>query len=125
MAKSVALDAPFRKGEKVRATTDLPGVPEGTDGRVKLVNGVTWTRYWVFFDNGVGLGSLDHRQLVRRGQWDEFVERRTAAAEAPVAQAAASETAAASGDGGDAATSRVPEALLERARKRREALGKA
>jgi hypothetical protein len=125
MAKTVALDAPFRKGEKVRATVDLPGVPEGTEGRVKLVNGVTWTRYWVFFANGVGLGSLDHRQLVRRGQWDEFVENRTAAAAAPVAAAAASAAEPEATGGGDAAASRVPEALLERARKRREALGKA
>ncbi|MBM3683317.1 MAG: hypothetical protein FJW83_02065 [Actinobacteria bacterium] len=124
MAKTVALDAPFRKGEKVRATTDLPGVPEGTDGRVKLINGVTWTRYWVFFDNGVGLGSLDHRQLVRRGQWDEHLERRSTAAQAPVAPVAPTDDATAGpSDGGGG--SKVPDALLERARKRREALGKA
>ena len=52
MAKTKSIDAPFRKGEKVVATVPLPGVPEGTKGKVKLVNGLSWTRYWVFFENG-------------------------------------------------------------------------
>ena len=37
----------------------LPGIPEGTEGRVVLVNGWDlWIRYHVMFDNGVNLGSI-------------------------------------------------------------------
>ena len=59
------LDTPFSKGEKVVATEDLRRVPAGTPGKVKLVNGFEWTRYWVFFDNGEKLGSIDGSKLVR------------------------------------------------------------
>jgi len=63
---------PFRKNEHVIATEDLRGVPEGTPGRIKLVNGFDWVRYWVFFENGVQLGSIDGTQLVRPQHWRQF-----------------------------------------------------
>lgn len=129
MAKKTmtSFDTPFRKNEKVSATLELPGVPEGTVGRVKLVNGITWKRYWVFFDNGVDLGQVDHKSLVRTKQWDEFQTHKAQAATAGAAKAAAP----ASGDGtGDAAPaagagagSRIPAHLLERAKNRKKALG--
>lgn len=56
------------RNQRVRAAVDLPGVPAGTGGRVKLTNGFTWTRYWVIFDNGVEHGSLDPTRL-------EFVDK--------------------------------------------------
>lgn len=62
----------FRKNEVVIATEDLRGVPEGTTGKVKLINGVDWIRYWVFFDNGVQLGSVDGSRLVRPQHWRQF-----------------------------------------------------
>lgn len=51
------------KGDKVVATRALRGVPEGTRGKVQVVNGLTWMRYWVQFDNGVWLGSIDGPDL--------------------------------------------------------------
>jgi hypothetical protein len=50
---------PLRRRQKVTAAVDLPGVPEGTRGRVTLVNGLgPWIRYRVIFDNGVDRGNL-------------------------------------------------------------------
>ena len=121
----IMFDTPFRKGDKVTATVTLPRVPEGTSGVVKLVNGLTWTRYWVFFDNGTDLGSIDQTALVRTKQWADYQLQRTEKATAGVAPAAAASAAAnGAAEGASAATgSRVPEHLLERAKKRREALG--
>jgi hypothetical protein len=53
----------FRENERVQAADDLPGVPEGTPGRVVMVTGLSWIRYRVAFDNGVELSLLDGRHL--------------------------------------------------------------
>ena len=37
-------------GDKVRTTVDLPGVAEGTEGKVILANGFNWQRYRVRFE---------------------------------------------------------------------------
>lgn len=125
-SRTAELDAPFNKNEVVKATIDLPGVPSGTEGRIKIINGFDWRRYWVFFDNGVDLGQLDEHDLVRPAHWEEFFTRKAdaEAAAAEAAQAAASGAAAAeaaptdSGDGDPAAALRalIPEHLLERSR---------
>ena len=60
MSKGVATE--FRRNEKVRALDDLPGVPKGTEGRVLLVAGFTWTRYRVAFDNGFATTLAWYRQ---------------------------------------------------------------
>ena len=44
----------LRIGDKVTAKVDLPGVPEGTPGKVILANGFNWLRYRVRFEGGVG-----------------------------------------------------------------------
>jgi len=49
----------FRRRQRVRAVKDLRGVPAGTEGRVLMESGITWFRYFVQFDNGVELGSID------------------------------------------------------------------
>jgi len=59
----------LRKGAKVVARSDLRDVPEGTAGRVILVNGMTWIRYWVRFDNGVYAGTLDRNVLATADEW--------------------------------------------------------
>ena len=41
-------------------------------GKVKMVNGFEWQRYWVFFDNGVQLGSLDGSALLRPHHWERW-----------------------------------------------------
>ncbi|MFV0307831.1 MAG: hypothetical protein ACK5OX_08825 [Desertimonas sp.] len=58
----------LRTGDKVTASVDLPGVPEGTAGKVILANGFNWFRYRVLFENGVELGDLDHRNLAPTGK---------------------------------------------------------
>lgn len=55
----------LQRKERVVATQDLRGVPAGTEGRVIMASGLTWIRYWVHFDNGVEMGSLDRRYLER------------------------------------------------------------
>ena len=49
--------------DKVRAVTDLPGVPVGTKGKVIVANGMNWRRYRVLFDNRQELGHLDARHI--------------------------------------------------------------
>ena len=49
----------------IYAAAPLIGVPEGTAGKVSTVNGFRWRRYWVSFENGVDIGSLDGAQLTR------------------------------------------------------------
>jgi hypothetical protein len=56
----------LRKGDKVVATTDLRKVPEGTAGKVIVVNGFTWIRYWVRFENGEVLGSISRDKLATK-----------------------------------------------------------
>ena len=53
----------LRKGDKVVASADLRGVPAGTEGKVALVNGLSWVRYWIRFDNGVAIGSVNRSHL--------------------------------------------------------------
>ncbi len=126
-SKTVNFDTPFRKGDRVRATEELAGVPVGTTGKVKLVNGLTWTRYWVFFDNGTDLGSIDQRALVRSKQWDDYQRHREERAAAQALAAAAAEkappVAVVTEEAPSKAASRVPAHLLERAKKQREAKG--
>jgi hypothetical protein len=132
MAKVTDLYAPLKKNEKVIATRDLPGVPAGTKGKVKLWAGFnrpgSWARYWVFFENGVELGSVPGDTLVRAKLWDRHLAEQERLEREGPALVAASPTAAASGaedaapsDGG--AGSRIPAHLLEWSKNRRKALG--
>jgi hypothetical protein len=116
----------LKKGARVVATTDLRGVPEGTAGKVKVVNGLgPWIRCWVHFDNGVWMGSVAGSKLVAEKDWPEFQQLRTEEAanaskraeQAAAAAAAPPEEAAAEPA---AAKSKVPAHLLERAKAARE-----
>jgi hypothetical protein len=64
MAKTATKN--LRKGDKVVTTADLRGVPEGTAGKVIVVNGLTWIRYWVRFENGEVLGSISRDKLATK-----------------------------------------------------------
>ncbi|MEL7209281.1 MAG: hypothetical protein AAGK32_13780 [Actinomycetota bacterium] len=64
---------------RIVATTDLPGVPEGTGGRLGRGVGLALRRYRVAFDNGTDLTSVTHFDLVKEDEWDAFVEAREAA----------------------------------------------
>jgi len=136
-SKTVEPETPFKKNELVKATMDLRGVPAGTEGKIKVINGFTWTRYWVFFNNGVELGQLDTDELVRPQHWDYFFEQKELAKEraAQAAEAAANGVEAAADTGGDAAAAAdpndplakiralVPAHLLERSAAARARLG--
>src|SRR4051812_29283909 len=69
MPKPKLPDDQLRKKAKVVAVEDLRDVPAGTPGRVILVDGFTWIRYWVRFDNGVDLGSISRSQLATADEW--------------------------------------------------------
>lgn len=53
----------LRLGDRVMASVDLEGVPEGSEGIVLLANGFNWQRYRVLFGNGAEIGDLDGRHL--------------------------------------------------------------
>lgn len=53
----------FTERSTVYAAHDLPGVPEGTKGKVLMAYGLTWHRYRIDFDNGVHLSQLDGKHL--------------------------------------------------------------
>lgn len=126
MSKGVATE--FRRNERVRSLDDLPGVPKGTEGKVLLVAGFTWTRYRVAFDNGYDLGSIDGSHLSRPKEFEAALAQREKAASATTASTNGSGEA---GDAGAAAVGEakvvngvsVPGHLLERARLARERLG--
>lgn len=129
MAKRAASDG-FKRGDTVRTLDALPGVPQGTKGRVYLVDGFTWTRYRVLFDNGVDIGSIDGSKLARPNDYEDALVRReqaAAAAEAAVADDGAAGDEAAGGDGGDKTVNGVvvPALLLDRSKRARERLAAA
>ena len=113
MPKTIDRTLPIKRFKKVVATVDLPGVPEGTIGKVRVANGFTWYRYWVDFDNGVRMGQVSHEHLCHEGDWGHFQLDR----------------AEISGEGDDpvevAAGNRfgVPEHLLQRSSDARTRLG--
>ncbi|HRW38164.1 MAG: hypothetical protein KDB04_13085 [Acidimicrobiales bacterium] len=124
-ATTVARDQ-LRKGAKVVATTELRGVPEGTPGRVMMVAGLSWIRYWVRFDNGVQLGSISRDKLATKADLErgDEVEELEVAGDAGGAAADAGEG---DGGGGKATPSGtlVPQKLLDRSAAARVRLGAA
>jgi hypothetical protein len=132
MAKGAAtpqVATEFHRNERVRALDHLPGVPQGTEGRVLLVDGFTWTRYRVAFDNGRDLGTIDGSHLSRPGQYEAALRQRETATEKEAAAAtngaAADEAAASTGEGAVVNGVTIPAHLLERSRRARERLAAA
>ena len=117
MAKDAKNDQ-LKRGAKVVVLADLRGVPRGTTGRVTMVSGLTWIRYFVDFDNGVAIASVDRSVLATPAEWREWKDRPAGAqvAVAADAPAAASAGAALESVGG------IPAHLLERSRLARERL---
>lgn len=119
----------FKRGEKVMNLDPLPGVPQGTRGRVYLVDGFAWTRYRVLFDNEVDIGSIDGTALARPRDYEDALARReqAAAAEVAVATDGADDEAAAGDGSGDKTVNGVvvPALLLDRSKRARERLSAA
>ncbi|MGQ0831029.1 MAG: hypothetical protein ACT4OV_05065 [Microthrixaceae bacterium] len=112
----------LKRHEKVRANVDLPGVPAGTPGKVLAVSGLSWGRARVLFANGVELGLLDGRHLVRPRDFvplDERVE------EAVVAVTDAADAGDEAAEAGADNAFGVPAHLLDRSKKARERLAAA
>ena len=126
MPKTIDRTLPIKRFKKVVATVDLPGVPEGTIGKVRVANGFTWYRYWVDFDNGVRMGQVSHEHLCHEGDWGRFQLDRTEA-ERRALEALKAPEASGEGDGPVevAAGNRfgVPEHLLQRSSDARTRLG--
>ena len=118
MAKDESTEQ-LKRGAKVVSLADLRGVPRGTVGRVTMVSGLTWIRYFVDFENGVGIPSLDRSVLATPAEWREWKDR----PEGPTVAATAEAPGAGAG-GGEAAESvgGIPAHLLERSRQARERL---
>lgn len=120
--KTVAGPTSLDKNARVTLTRALPLVPEGTSGRIKVVNGLTWPRYWVQFENGQWVGSVSEADLVPSDDYEEYKVRRAEEAARPAATATADPAA-----GGDVAAaeapagagSKVPAHLLERSQRAR------
>jgi len=109
----------LKRRAKVVSLADLRGVPRGTTGRVTMVSGLTWIRYFVDFDNGVSIPSVDRSRIATPAEWNEWKDRpagatSVAAAEAPAGEAAAGQAAESVGG--------IPAHLLERSRQARERL---
>ena len=72
MPRTIDRTLPIKRYKKVVATVELPGVPEGTVGKVRVANGFAWYRYWVDFDNGVRMGQVSHDNLCHQDDWGRF-----------------------------------------------------
>ena len=128
----------LKRGERVRLVAELPGVPEGTEGKVAMANGFAWNRYWVRMVDGRVVGHIDHGDLVRTKDYGRFLVARDREAEeaamaalqtaeagvAPSAGAAAAEGEADGGTGEAVVNGvAVPAFLLERSAEARARLG--
>jgi hypothetical protein len=102
----------LRQNERVMAAEDLPRVPKGTMGTVTMVTGLTWIRYWVRFDNGERIGTLNRGRLVNEADHSRRndVGSSVATADAGVAEAAAGVSGVTESVGG------VPGYLIERSK---------
>jgi hypothetical protein len=109
----------LRVGDTIVAVEPVGDIPEGTRGRIKVIDGFEWIRYWVAWDTGEWTGSVDGAAVVAEDRVAQYQVDRAAAAERAAARAAAPAPTdgAAADDGGS--TSGVPEHLLERSRQAR------
>jgi hypothetical protein len=123
MAKAGSSDILDKKATVI-ARTDLRDVPEGTKGKVVLVNGLTWIRYWVRFENGVTMGSVNRANLATPAEWQRHLngEDEDVAATSEEGDGAAG---AGDDDGGGVTVNGVlvPTKLIERTKAARARLG--
>lgn len=74
IAKKIS-QSPFAKNEIVMNLVKLPGVPIGTKGKIKVSNGISWQRYWTFFENGIDIGQIDASLLARPQDFEMLLEQ--------------------------------------------------
>ena len=100
-------------GTPVVSTVSMRGVPEGTSGKVIHVQGLSWIRYWVWFDNGERVGTLGRAKLATAAEWARRFDTPTESSGSDAALPSGGDVAStdSSGDVGG-----VPGHLLERSR---------
>src|SRR5215469_16097551 len=86
-------DGTIRVGSRVVTVKAVGPIPEGATGKVKVVDGLTWFRYWVKWDSGEWSAWVGDDAIVRT---DRLAAYRAAAETAAAAAQAAASTAAAS-----------------------------
>ena len=128
MAKIATAPEDLKKGAKVVASTALRDVPEGTAGKVIMVSGLTWIRYWVLFENGVRIGSINRAKLATPSEWDRHLRGEDVVEEAAADEAGdGGNSGAAPADSGGGKTTpsgtMVPQLLLDRSAAARTRLG--
>lgn len=110
---------PLKVNQKVHALKDLLGVPRGTTGKVLLVKGLEWKRYWVDFDNGVSVPAVDRGAVGTKDEWRRAEDGAVVTESVAVAaDDAATADAAPEGE----SVGGIPFHLLERSRRARERL---
>lgn len=125
--KSTDLDTPFTTGETVVLARSHRRIPDGAEGKVKLINGLEtlegmdpWIRYWVRFKDYGLVGHVSHADLARPSQYGEWLDREEARhraeLEADSASSAADDAPAAAVGAGDGVASQIPDHLLERSK---------
>ena len=126
MPRTIDRTLPIKRYKKVVATVELPGVPEGTVGKVRVANGFAWYRYWVDFDNGVRMGQVSHDNLCHEDDWGRYQFDR-AEAERRALEAPKDSVDVAGGDEGAAGAVGnqfgVPDHLIQRSRDARTRVG--
>ena len=126
MPRTIDRTLPIKRYKKVVATVELPGVPEGTVGKVRVANGFAWYRYWVDFDNGVRMGQVSHDNLCHEDDWGRYqfdraeAERRALEAPEDSVDVAGSDEGAAGAVGNQFG---VPDHLIQRSRDARTRVG--
>lgn len=123
MAKRDATSDVLAKGDAVICARDLREVAEGTEGKVVLVVGLTWIRYWVRFQGGVAVGSLNRKDLATPAEWERRHDVADDAAGAGAAATDDGEAAATDGGGYTHAGVLVPQKLIDRSQAARQRLG--
>jgi len=111
--------AGLRTGDRVIAVEPVGPVPEGTRGIVKVVNGLTWIRYWVAWETGPWIGSIDGSAIVRVDRYEDYQRQKAQGAQGSPSEQASPTASAEAGEAAGPAerpAGRVPEHLLERSR---------
>lgn len=125
--KSIDLDTPFTTGETVVLARPYRNIPDGAEGKVKLINGLEtldgmnpWIRYWVRFKDYGLVGHVSHADLARPYQFGEWLDREEARIRAELdaenSAPSADDAPSAAVGAGDGVASQIPAHILERSK---------
>ena len=112
----------FKTGDKVIAASALRRIPVGTKGTVIHTQGLTWPRYWVRFENGERLGTIDRSKLATAAEWERTLNgsNDVEVAVSPTGALVDAGSAVAEGSSVMESVNGIPGHLVERSRVARE-----